>query len=125
MYVPKYFDSMMVKIGKMHEASLEAQRSMRTCYTATFFTMFMFLVLCLGTIWIIYRLDYFKYFWRLNKFGRVHQARSCYACWRPYRRRRARTALAKGYFSEPDLDHAARTAPSPIPDIENEVEVIM
>jgi len=113
LYVPKHFDSLMKKVGSIEENTAKAQASMNTCYNATFFIFMMFLLFTLGVVYIIWRMNYFKFLFRQNLHGRYTRPKACYACYRPWRKRACRSAPIKDHFSAPELVADYRDAPRP------------
>jgi hypothetical protein len=113
LYVPKHFDSLMKKVGSIEENTQKAQASMNTCYNATFFIFMMFVLLCLGTVYVIWRMNYFKFLFRQNLYGRYARPKTCYACYRPWRKRARRGPMIKENFSSPELAMDHRDAPRP------------
>ncbi len=113
LYIPKHFDSLMRKVGSIESHMVRAQNSMTTCYNVTFFVVFLFTLLLLGVVYIIWRMGYFKFFTRHNVFRRYARPKSCYACYRPWKKSGARKeAVIKGSFSSPELMQD-QVAPSP------------
>lgn len=104
LYVPKHMDSMLKKVGNIEMGVQRAQESMATCYNITFFLVFVFLLLLLGVVYLLWRLNYFKFLTRQNLFRRYTRPKSCYACYRPWRKSaQRRTDMTKGSFSSPEL----------------------
>lgn len=115
-YIPKHFDSLMKKVGTMEQNILRAQESMNTCYHVTFFIVILFLILTFATVYIIWRMNYFKLVLRQNKFGRYTRPKSCYACYRPWRKTALRNTenVSKGSFSSPELISDYKTPRPPL-----------
>lgn len=105
LYVPKHIDNMVKKVGHIELGVQRVQESMATCYNITFFLVFLFLLILLGVVYVLWRMNYFKFLSRQNLFRRYRRPSSCYACYRPWRKstQRHHTAVAKGSFSSPEL----------------------
>lgn len=104
LYVPKHMDSMLKKVGHIEMGVQRVQESMATCYNITFFLVFLFLLILLGLVYMLWRRNYFKFLSRHNLFQRYRRPKSCYACYRPWRKAQQRhTSVAKGSFSSPEL----------------------
>jgi len=103
LYVPKHFDSLMKKIGNIERNVYRAHESMNTCYYVTFFIVLLFAVLVFACIYIIWRMNYFKFLLRHNKFARFTRPSSCYTCYRPWRKHQTHSSTLKNSFSSPEL----------------------
>lgn len=109
LYIPKHFDNLMKKVGDIESSTKKAEASMATCYNWTFFMMLLFVLLCLGVVYVIWRMNYFKFLFRQNLFGRFQKPKTCFACFRPWRRRsKARMTWIKKSMSAPEFDESSR-----------------
>lgn len=121
-YVPKHFDSLMKKVGNMEQNIMKAHESMTTCYYITFFIVVLFLIVALAAVYIIWRMNYFKLLLRHNKFGRYTRPKSCYACFKPWRKNYTTNAetCVKSSFSSPEL---MKDYKAPRPPITHDIHV--
>lgn len=115
LYVPKHLDSMGKKIGLIERNSAYTRESMHICYAVSFLTLFVFVVLICGIIYILWKLNYLKFLLRQNVYGRFKKPRACYACYRPWRGKKFRDVEHhKGHFSDPGCTAAEMyTVPMP------------
>lgn len=106
MYVPNHFDSMMRKVGRMERDVAKAQQHMANCYNAVFFNFFVFTLFVVGVVYIMWRMDYFKFLFRQNVWKRFKAPKRCYACYRPWKRRlrsRYQHSFVKSSMSAPEF----------------------
>jgi len=105
LYMPKHLEMIQKKVGTIEHNTRSARDSMTVCYSVTFCTVFMFMILCVGMMYMMYKMNYFKFMLRQNVFGRHVKPRTCYACYRPWRNKRfQRQELAKECFSAPECE---------------------
>ena len=100
LYVPKHFDGLMKKVGTIEENTRLAKISMNTCYQTTFVVFFMFMLLAIGVVYFIWRLDLWKLWLKEGSF--VKRARRL-------RLSRGSRSVAedRGYFSSPETGSSA------------------
>ncbi len=109
LYVPKSFDNMMRKIGSIDKNVQVAQQNMSFCYYVSLFTFIIFLALLFIALYVLWRMNYFKFLLRNNRFSRFTRPRACFACHRSFHKS---TTLAKPYLSSPELmDHVSAPLP--------------
>jgi hypothetical protein len=116
LYIPKHLETMMRKVGSIEQNVLKAHESMVTCYYVTFFIVILFVICTFAAVFILWRMNYFKFLLRHNKFGRYTRPRSCYSCWRPWKKNYTTQAESqmKASFSSPELMTECKTPRPPI-----------
>lgn len=119
LYVPKHFETLMAKIGKMESAVQQSQQTMNNCYSITFFIVFLFIILVLVGVYVLLKMNVFRFLMRQNKFGNTTRPSTCFACYRPWRKRAVQKhVISKGSFSSPELlvDHDVPSGPVQVAD---------
>lgn len=100
-YIPKHFDHMMKKIGNMDRNMMRAQSDMNFCYYVSMFTFLLFLILVFVAVYIMWKMNYFRFLLRQNRFSRYTRPKSCYSCHRSWKR--SEKSVSKPSFSSPEL----------------------
>ena len=115
MYVPAHFESMMKKVGQIEQNSSLVEHNMKVCYYITFFVLSLFVLFLVGVCYVMWRMNYFKFISRQNLMGRYARPKSCYACYRPWRKAgRKNFEMKKNSFSSPELMQESQAPLPPI-----------
>ena len=121
LYVPKHFDNMMKKIGTIDRHVRQSHESMSFCFYVSLFTCLFFILLVVVMAFVMWKMNYFKFMLRQNKFGRFTRPRKCYACYRPWKKSKFQEETSKENFSSPELMQDC-CAPCPAFERENDSE---
>jgi len=116
LYIPKHLEAMMKKVGNIEQNVAKAHDSMMTCYYITFFIVILFVIFTFGVVYVLWRMNYFKFLLRHNKFGHYARPKSCISCFRPWKKNYTTQAdsLMKKSFSSPELMTECKTPRPPI-----------
>ena len=104
LYIPKHFDNMMKKIGNIEAGVQISQSRMEFCYFVSMFTCLLFAILVFVALYCMWKMNYFQFLVRSNRFGRFQQPRRCFSCYRSWRTNDPHLeSVQKGYMSSPEL----------------------
>lgn len=106
-----HYDQLTQKVTMINEHTAAALESMNFCFYVCILTSVLFLFTVLVGVYVLRNFNYFKFMLRQNRFGRFTRPRSCYACYRPWRKLRVEPSGIKPSLSSPE----AISARAPMP----------
>lgn len=105
LYVPKHFDSMMAKIGRIESDVNKVSKTTSTCFNSICFILVFVLLVVVGVFCIIRKVNYWQTLCRIKNFGVYKVPRkSCRKC---YFKPRGYSINEKRSFSAPELGYGS------------------
>jgi hypothetical protein len=112
MFLPTYLDQLTARVGEWDVKVRDSYSNSAWCWYISLLILLLFAILVLAMGWIIWKGNHWKALMQTNQFGRHTKERTCYACYRPWRRNKYR-APVKNAFSAPEYDDDQVSAPLP------------